>query len=85
MAGLVDKYVSLLNTSLVAFVDEFACRVYEELDYTKEGENAVSASCTSLLLLGSLAHSVASVAKARWLSAGVDGCRGAGEVQGALR
>jgi len=41
MAGLVDKYVSLLNTSLVAFVDEFACRVYEELDYTKEGENAV--------------------------------------------
>ena len=48
MAGLVDKYFTMLNTSLVAFVDEFACRVYEELDYTKEGENAVRHSCEIL-------------------------------------
>lgn len=37
---LVDKYVDSLKTSLVALLDEFAKRVYQELDYVQEGRNA---------------------------------------------
>jgi len=37
---LVDKYVSSLTTSLTGLVDDFAMRVFEELNYVKEGLNA---------------------------------------------
>ena len=40
-AGLVpNKKTRLINTELVAGVDEFMSRIFEELDYTKESKNA---------------------------------------------
>ncbi|GAQ87787.1 UbiB/Aminoglycoside phosphotransferase domain containing protein [Klebsormidium nitens] len=37
---LVDKYVDAVTTPLVPLVDEFAARVYQELNYVQEGRNA---------------------------------------------
>ena len=39
-AGLADKFVDSLNTSIVDLVDEFATRVFQELNYVQEGMNA---------------------------------------------
>ncbi|XP_074587968.1 protein ACTIVITY OF BC1 COMPLEX KINASE 3, chloroplastic-like [Curcuma longa] len=37
---LVNKYVDFIYTDVVALVDEFAKRVYQELNYVQEGQNA---------------------------------------------
>ena len=39
-ARALDAMVTSLNTSLVELVDEFAVRVFQELDYVQEGRNA---------------------------------------------
>jgi predicted unusual protein kinase regulating ubiquinone biosynthesis (AarF/ABC1/UbiB family) len=39
-AAFADKYVDSLNTSIVDLVDEFAARVFQELNYVQEGRNA---------------------------------------------
>ena len=39
-ARALDAVVTSLNTSLVDLVDEFAVRVFQELDYVQEGRNA---------------------------------------------
>lgn len=39
-ATVIDKIVTSLNTSIVDLVDEFATRVFLELDYVQEGRNA---------------------------------------------
>ena len=39
-ATIIDKLVTSLNTSVVELVDEFAARVFMELDYVEEGRNA---------------------------------------------
>ena len=39
-AVVIDKLVTSLNTSVVELVDEFAARVFQELDYVQEGRNA---------------------------------------------
>ncbi len=39
-AVVIDKIVTSLNTSIVELVDEFAVRVFQELDYVQEGRNA---------------------------------------------
>lgn len=38
--SVVDKYADFITTSLVALLDEFAERVYQELNYVQEGKNA---------------------------------------------
>ncbi|CAI5986480.1 unnamed protein product [Closterium sp. NIES-64] len=40
LCSLVDKYVGSLTTSSVALLDEFADRVYQELNYVQEARNA---------------------------------------------
>uniref|UniRef100_A0A7N1A2I6 Protein kinase domain-containing protein n=1 Tax=Kalanchoe fedtschenkoi TaxID=63787 RepID=A0A7N1A2I6_KALFE len=37
---LINKYVDIVTTDVVALVDEFARRVYQELNYVQEGQNA---------------------------------------------
>ncbi|XP_057960554.1 protein ACTIVITY OF BC1 COMPLEX KINASE 3, chloroplastic isoform X1 [Malania oleifera] len=37
---LVNKYVDIISSDVVALVDEFARRVYQELNYVQEGQNA---------------------------------------------
>ncbi|KAI6688614.1 hypothetical protein NL676_025442 [Syzygium grande] len=37
---LINKYVSGITSDVVALVDEFAQRVYQELNYAQEGQNA---------------------------------------------
>ncbi|KAF8031319.1 hypothetical protein BT93_D0498 [Corymbia citriodora subsp. variegata] len=37
---LINKYVSGITSDVVALVDEFARRVYQELNYVQEGQNA---------------------------------------------
>ncbi|XP_019054902.1 PREDICTED: uncharacterized aarF domain-containing protein kinase At1g79600, chloroplastic isoform X2 [Nelumbo nucifera] len=37
---LINKYVDIISSDVVALVDEFACRVYQELNYVQEGQNA---------------------------------------------
>lgn len=39
-ALLADRFVGSLNTSIVSLVDEFATRVFQELNYVQEGMNA---------------------------------------------
>ncbi|KAL4313018.1 hypothetical protein GQ457_01G036310 [Hibiscus cannabinus] len=36
----INKYVDIITTDVVALVDEFARRVYQELNYVQEGQNA---------------------------------------------
>ncbi|PIA44116.1 hypothetical protein AQUCO_01700021v1 [Aquilegia coerulea] len=36
----INKYVDIVTTDVVALVDEFARRVYQELNYVQEGQNA---------------------------------------------
>ncbi|KAL5713660.1 Protein ACTIVITY OF BC1 COMPLEX KINASE 3 [Ranunculus cassubicifolius] len=40
LASFINKYVDLVTTDVIALVDEFACRVYQELNYVQEGQNA---------------------------------------------
>ncbi|KAG6386509.1 hypothetical protein SASPL_155412 [Salvia splendens] len=37
---LINKYVDIVTSDVVALVDEFARRVYQELNYVQEGQNA---------------------------------------------
>ncbi|XP_074567271.1 LOW QUALITY PROTEIN: protein ACTIVITY OF BC1 COMPLEX KINASE 3, chloroplastic-like [Curcuma longa] len=37
---LVNKYVDIISSDVVALIDEFAKRVYQELNYVQEGKNA---------------------------------------------
>lgn len=37
---LINKYVDIITTDAVALIDEFACRVFQELNYVQEGQNA---------------------------------------------
>ncbi|XP_076889908.1 protein ACTIVITY OF BC1 COMPLEX KINASE 3, chloroplastic-like [Bidens hawaiensis] len=37
---LINKYVDFISSDVVALVDEFARRVYQELNYVQEGQNA---------------------------------------------
>ncbi|AES87391.1 putative cadmium-transporting ATPase [Medicago truncatula] len=37
---LINKYVDRITTDVVALIDEFACRVFQELNYVQEGQNA---------------------------------------------
>ncbi|BFI41682.1 aarF domain-containing kinase [Marchantia polymorpha subsp. ruderalis] len=41
ICGLVDKYVDVVTSDVVALLDEFARRVYQELNYVQEGRNAI--------------------------------------------
>ncbi|KAL2608261.1 hypothetical protein R1flu_026834 [Riccia fluitans] len=41
LCGLVNKYVDLVTSDIVALLDEFARRVYQELNYVQEGRNAI--------------------------------------------
>ncbi|KAL6180751.1 hypothetical protein ACLB2K_047410 [Fragaria x ananassa] len=36
----INKYVDIVTTDVVALIDEFARRVYQELNYVQEGQNA---------------------------------------------
>lgn len=40
LASIADRLVTSLNTSLAALVDDFAAKVFAELDYVQEGRNA---------------------------------------------
>ncbi len=40
LAGFVKKNVKWIRSDLVAIMDEFATRIFEEMDYTQEGRNA---------------------------------------------
>ncbi|KAF7825336.1 protein ACTIVITY OF BC1 COMPLEX KINASE 3, chloroplastic-like [Senna tora] len=37
---LINKYVDIITSDVVAIIDEFACRVFQELNYVQEGQNA---------------------------------------------
>ncbi|KAJ4908964.1 hypothetical protein Rs2_03585 [Raphanus sativus] len=37
---LINKYVDFITTDVLALIDEFACRVYQELNYVQEAQNA---------------------------------------------
>ncbi|XP_022872946.1 protein ACTIVITY OF BC1 COMPLEX KINASE 3, chloroplastic-like [Olea europaea var. sylvestris] len=37
---LINKYVDIITSDIVALIDEFARRVYQELNYVQEGQNA---------------------------------------------
>lgn len=36
----INKYVDVITTDVIALIDEFARRVYQELNYVQEGQNA---------------------------------------------
>ncbi|TYH50815.1 hypothetical protein ES332_D10G231100v1 [Gossypium tomentosum] len=36
----INKYVDIITTDVIALIDEFARRVYQELNYVQEGQNA---------------------------------------------
>ncbi|NJL85284.1 MAG: AarF/ABC1/UbiB kinase family protein [Leptolyngbyaceae cyanobacterium SM1_1_3] len=40
LAKLADKYVSQVRSDLTGIMDEFGARIFEEMDYTHEGQNA---------------------------------------------
>lgn len=40
LGGLINKYVDIITSDVVALIDEFAYRVYQELNYVQEGQNA---------------------------------------------
>ncbi|UBF26992.1 AarF/ABC1/UbiB kinase family protein [Kovacikia minuta CCNUW1] len=40
LAGLIQKNVKRVRSDLVGIMDEFAARIYEEMDYNHEGRNA---------------------------------------------
>ncbi|XP_078437771.1 protein kinase superfamily protein [Wolffia australiana] len=40
LGQLINKYVDIITSDVVALIDEFARRVYQELNYVQEGKNA---------------------------------------------
>ncbi|WOG91854.1 hypothetical protein DCAR_0311109 [Daucus carota subsp. sativus] len=40
LGQLINKYVDVITSDVVALIDEFARRVYQELNYVQEGQNA---------------------------------------------
>ncbi|WOG98356.1 hypothetical protein DCAR_0417697 [Daucus carota subsp. sativus] len=40
LGHLINKYVDIITSDVVALIDEFAGRVYQELNYVQEGQNA---------------------------------------------
>ncbi|CAL1386720.1 unnamed protein product [Linum trigynum] len=40
LGGLINKYVDFITSDVVALIDEFVFRVYQELNYVQEGQNA---------------------------------------------
>ncbi|XP_077211053.1 protein kinase superfamily protein [Tasmannia lanceolata] len=40
VGNLINKYVDFITSDIVALIDEFARRVYQELNYVQEGQNA---------------------------------------------
>ncbi|CAA7406924.1 unnamed protein product [Spirodela intermedia] len=40
LGSLINKYVDFITSDVVALIDEFARRVYQELNYVQEGQNA---------------------------------------------
>ncbi|KAI3517071.1 hypothetical protein L1887_16278 [Cichorium endivia] len=40
LGSLINKYVDIITSDVVALIDEFARRVYQELNYVQEGQNA---------------------------------------------
>ncbi|KAK1393432.1 protein ACTIVITY OF BC1 COMPLEX KINASE 3, chloroplastic [Heracleum sosnowskyi] len=40
LGHLINKYVDIITSDVVALIDEFARRVYQELNYVQEGQNA---------------------------------------------
>ncbi|CAI0409919.1 unnamed protein product [Linum tenue] len=40
LGRLINKYVDFITSDVVALIDEFAYRVYQELNYVQEGQNA---------------------------------------------
>ncbi|KEH17014.1 putative cadmium-transporting ATPase [Medicago truncatula] len=40
LGGFINKYVDIITTDVVALIDEFARRVFQELNYVQEGQNA---------------------------------------------
>ncbi|KAI3972713.1 hypothetical protein MKX01_019371 [Papaver californicum] len=36
----INKYADMITSDVVALIDEFACRVFQELNYVQEGKNA---------------------------------------------
>ncbi|KAH9303029.1 hypothetical protein KI387_014612, partial [Taxus chinensis] len=41
LSKLINKYVDIVTSDIAALVDEFARRVYQELNYVQEAQNAV--------------------------------------------
>ncbi|GLJ23201.1 hypothetical protein SUGI_0438320 [Cryptomeria japonica] len=41
LSKLINKYVDIVSSDVVALVDEFARRVYQELNYVQEAQNAI--------------------------------------------
>uniref|UniRef100_A0A0D6QUU8 Protein kinase domain-containing protein n=1 Tax=Araucaria cunninghamii TaxID=56994 RepID=A0A0D6QUU8_ARACU len=41
LGKLINKYVDIISSDVVALVDEFARRVYQELNYVQEAQNAI--------------------------------------------
>ncbi|HIK46910.1 MAG TPA: AarF/ABC1/UbiB kinase family protein [Leptolyngbyaceae cyanobacterium M65_K2018_010] len=40
LAGLAKRYIGKIRSDLVGIMDEFGERIFEEMDYTQEGQNA---------------------------------------------
>lgn len=40
LGSLINKYVDIVTSDVVALIDEFARRVFQELNYVQEGQNA---------------------------------------------
>jgi predicted unusual protein kinase regulating ubiquinone biosynthesis (AarF/ABC1/UbiB family) len=40
ISGLMMRYIKQVRSNLIAITDEFAARIFEEMDYTHEGHNA---------------------------------------------
>ncbi|KAJ0077840.1 hypothetical protein Patl1_36859 [Pistacia atlantica] len=40
LGAFINKYVDIISSDVVAVIDEFARRVYQELNYVQEGQNA---------------------------------------------
>jgi len=41
LGKLINEYVDVITSDVVALVDEFARRVYQELNYVQEAKNAI--------------------------------------------
>lgn len=55
---LINKYVDIVTSDVVALMDEFACRVFQELNYVQ-----VHLSCHCVILVACILLSVSSGCK----------------------